>query len=130
MPQTSTGEVRTITLQAAADLSGKQYHIMRVSAAGACNMASQAAHMHNLGVLLNKPAASGRAAEIAVSGEVKVVAGGAITAPDLLTTNGSGRAAAAASGQAVIGIALTSALADGETIRAMIFPPYFNGNVA
>lgn len=130
MPSTSQGQVHVVTLQAAADLSAKVNHFMRVSAAGQVNVASQAAHMHNLGVLLNKPAASGRAAEVAISGEVKVVAGGAITAPDLITTNGSGRAAAAASGNAVLGLALTSALADGETIRAIVFPPYFNGNVS
>ena len=51
---------------------------------------------------------------IGIMGEMKVVAGGAITVHNAITTNGSGRAAAAASNDMLIGVALEAAGADGE----------------
>lgn len=92
MPVATSGLFETITLEALADLSGKQYHIMRVAGAGQCNLASEAVDQNVVGILQNKPAASGRAASVAVSGETKAVAGAAITAGDFVTTNEIGRA--------------------------------------
>lgn len=117
------GRLETITLQAAADLSAKQYHVMRASAAAACNQASDAVNQGVIGVLQNKPI-SGAFATLGIFGKTKIVAGGAITVNALITTNSSGRAAAAASGQMVIGRALEASGADGQVITALVGMPW------
>ena len=128
MPSTSYGDQIRISLQAAASLTAHRHHIVRISAANQCNVASNAVGQTTIGVLQNHPAAN-RPAEIAILGETKIVVGAAVTAPDYISTNGSGRAIAALSGTAVIGMALTTATTDGEIIRAVIFPPFFTGNL-
>lgn len=123
------GQYLTFTAKAAADLKDEQYHIMRASTwrtgiPNEVNIASNAAATSALGaigVLMNNPD-SGQAASIAYLGEVKVVAGGAITAGVLITNNSSGRATAAVSGDILVGRALEAAGANGETIRALIQP--------
>ena len=113
----------TETYQAAADLSARQFHLVRQSAANVCNQASDAQGSSIIGVLQNKPAAAGRFATVAMLGISKVVAGGSLTQGDIITTNGSGRAATVRSGDMAVGRALTAAGADGDIISALIFPP-------
>lgn len=109
-------------IQAAADLSGKQYHIVRLSGVGLTNQASDATASSVAGVLQNKPT-SGKQAAIAYAGVSKVVAGGSVTANDIVTSNSSGRAATVASGQMAIGRALDTASTDGDVISVLLFPP-------
>ena len=116
------GKVETLTLEAAADLDTKQYHIVRASGANLCNQASEAVNSGVVGVLQNKPK-SGEFATIGYAGKAKVVAGGALTVNALITTNSSGRAAAVASGQMAIGRVLDTAGADGDVVTALLFPP-------
>ena len=115
-------ELTALALEAAADLSGKQYHIVRASAAGKTNQASEAVHSSMFGVLQNKPQ-SGETATVAYAGPSKVVAGGAVTANAFVTCNGSGRAADVASGQMTIGRALEAATTDGEVISVLLQSP-------
>lgn len=119
------GRLMTRSAKAAADLGNQQYHFVRAPAAGTVNVASEAAGGANdlIGVLQNKPNTD-QAATIAYFGESKIVAGGALTANTFITTNGSGRAAAASSGDMAAGLVLEAAGADGEVVRAQIFPPY------
>lgn len=112
----------TNTLEAAANLSAVQYHIMRVSAANKCNISSQATDSDMCGVLLNKPQ-SGEAASIAYSGRGRAVAGAAITAGDHLTCNGSGRAITVTSGSMALAQALEAAGADGQLIDIVQYYP-------
>ena len=112
----------TNTLEAAANLSALQYHIMRISAANKCNVSSQATDSDMCGILLNKPQ-SGEGASIAYSGRGKVVAGGAVTAGDHITCNGSGRAATVTSGQVALGQALETSGADGQIIDIVQYYP-------
>jgi ribosomal protein S8E len=117
------GQLLTISAQAGEDLRAKQYHIVRLSAADQVAQATNAASSTGIfGVIQNKPA-SLEAATVAVFGETKIVAGGAITAGVMITTNASGRATAATSGQMVLGRAMVAAASDGEVIRALIHPP-------
>jgi len=116
------GDLDTFTLKAAADLSAKRYHIMRASAEGYCNMASHSTNSTMIGVLINDPQANGHAT-IAYEGKSKVVAGAAVSANAFITTNGSGRAVAVASGGMACGRALQAASADGEVITCQLFPP-------
>ena len=75
-----------------------------------------------LGVLQNKPKV-GEAMEIAQEGLSKVVAGGALTANAIFTTNGSGRAAAVTSGDFAVGRILEASGSDGDVVTAQLFFP-------
>ena len=112
----------TLAEEAAVDLSGKQYHFVRYSAANKVNQASEAVHSSMAGVLQNKPK-SGDHAEFAILGRTKITAGGALTVNDMITTNGSGRAAKVASGQMAGGRVLEASGADGDVVSALLFPP-------
>lgn len=120
--------VHAISGIAADDLRTKQYHLLRQTAAGpTVNVASrttaqQTAQTDVVGVLLNKPN-SGQAASVAVVGECKVVAGAAITQGVPVTTNQSGRAITAASGDWRIGTAQETSANDGEVIRVLLAAP-------
>lgn len=117
-----SSNLSTLVGLAAGDLSANQYEIMRISDATTnpptINVASEAVSVQMLGVLANKPAAANRHATIVTDGEkFKVRAGGAISSAGLfLTTNGSGRAAAATSGQMVFGRLLEVATANGDIV--------------
>ncbi len=111
-----------LAVEAAADLSAKQYGVMRLSGADLCNQASEAINSGVVGVLQNKPQ-SGEYATIAYSGKSKVVAGGALTVNDIITSNSSGKAAKVASGQMAFGRVLEAAGADGDVVTALLFPP-------
>lgn len=118
-------DLETRTYTAAADLSGKQYHFIRVSAVGAVNQASEAANLNVRGVLQNKPQ-SGEFATIAIRGKTKCYAGAAIAQDALVTTNGSGRATTILSGTngVITGRAVTAAGADGDIISIELQDPY------
>jgi hypothetical protein len=116
------GTQETLTLEANADLSAKQYTFMKYVATEKADLATSATGTELLGVLQNKPQ-SGEFATVAYAGLSKLVAGGAITAGAILTTNTSGRAAAVASGQVGAARAISAAGADGEVITALLFPP-------
>lgn len=75
-----------------------------------------------LGVMQNNPRING-AASIKAAGPSKVVAGGALTAGVIFTTNASGRAAAVTSGGIAIGRILETAGADGDIVSALLFHP-------
>jgi hypothetical protein len=112
----------SVNLEAAADLSGKQWHLVRQSAANICNQASDNTNSALAGVLMNKPNAAGRFASVAVLGISKVVAGAAITQGAILTHDASGRAITVVSGAMAFGRALAAAGAGGDIISAEIFP--------
>lgn len=119
------GRVEQITYQANADLSNKQYHIMRLAAAGVVDVASSSAAGSQstiAGVLINKPRINLGAA-VGIRGESKVVAGAAIAAGAPLTSNGSGRAITANSGDFTLGVAQEAAGVDGDLIRCLLRIP-------
>lgn len=78
------GEYSVIALAAGADLSAAQYKAIAVG--GTIAATSEAA----IGILQNKPAASGRGASVAWHGHIKAYAGAAISAgaPVMVTTSG------------------------------------------
>lgn len=118
------GRRMSFSAKANADLTGKQYHIVRFAGANLVDQASHAAAAFSVGavgVLQNKPN-SDEAAEVAYFGESKVTAGAAVTAGRMITTNSSGRAINASSGEIIVGRALDAAGADGEFFRALLFP--------
>jgi len=126
---TGGGDYFTLSAKANADLSAKQYHFVRWAAADTVDQASHSAAQDFAGVLQNKPSASGRGSTVMFAGETKITAGGSLTVNDLIAANGSGRAAAAGSGDMIVGRVLETASADGDVVR-MLLMPFFNGNVS
>ena len=120
----SMGEVMGFSARGDTDFTNLRYHLVRLTGLNAINISSEAAGNDPatlIGVAQTN-AVSGRAIKVGYQGESKVVAGGSITVGRWITTNGSGRAAAAGSGDNVIGQALEAPGADGDVFRALIFP--------
>lgn len=127
--------ISTITLEAGADLSAKQFTFVKANSSGQA-VAAAAAGEPVVGVLQNKPSAAGRDASIAVGGVCKVSANEAISEGDLIATSADGQAAVATKstvdtsdtgaasdpvvGSYVIGIALTSASAADEIVSVLL----------
>jgi hypothetical protein len=108
-----------VTLEAGGDLSAGQLLFVDVAADGQVDVVASAG-ADAIGVLQNDPAAAGRAASVAVLGVSKVVAGAAVTAGARVQSDASGRAIAAATGDVVLGRALTAASAAGEVIEVLL----------
>ena len=78
---------------AAADLSAKQYFIVKQTTETAGNITTAATDVP-LGVLQNKPT-SGQVMEVAIAGNCKVKLGGTVAVNDPLVSDGNGKAIAA-----------------------------------
>lgn len=115
----TTQEQFCITLEAGQDLSAKQFYFVTVAADGQIDPTGDG--VNATGVLQNDPAAAGRAAEVAIIGQTKVVAGGSVSAGDAVASTATGTAVTAATGDIVLGTALDDA-ASGETFR-IVFQP-------
>tara|TARA_R110002020_G_scaffold64898_3_gene171764 strand:+ start:2549 stop:2947 length:399 start_codon:yes stop_codon:yes gene_type:complete len=112
----------TSTLTAEADLSAKQYFILKQGAADlGCDLSN--ATTQPLGVLTNKPT-SGQAASVVHCGVTQVSAGAAITRGALLKVDANGQVVTAAIGSGntfcTIGKALQSASGANSVITALI----------
>jgi hypothetical protein len=114
------GDVETITgLESGNDFTNDKYTIVNLSAANTVVRATNATSRALFGVVINDPS-SAQAATVAVRGVVKIRAAGSVTAAVLITTDSSGRATAAVSGDLVIGRALEAAGAAGENITCYL----------
>ena len=91
------------------------YTFVMGAAAGRMQLATVATSTSLLGVVITDPD-SGQNGTVQFDGITKVRAGGSVTLYDQITTNASGRATAAASGDVVMGMALEAAGADNEII--------------
>lgn len=114
------------TVKAGNDLRTFQYRFMRASAGNTidCASAPNLRVTDVVGVLLNKPN-SGEHATLAHRGVTKIKAGAAINVNELVTTNASGKATAATSGDLVAGMALTAAGAADEVIDMLLSMPAY-----
>jgi hypothetical protein len=86
-------QIKLTGLKAGADLSAKQYHFVKLNASNqviACNGVTD----KPIGVLQNKPSASGQAAEVCVIGETKISSDAALAAGDSIGPSADGQAAA------------------------------------
>lgn len=86
-----------LTREAAADLSTKQFTFVKLNSSGQAAAVSGTTD-DPIGVLQNDPSAAGRAAEIMVAGVSEVIAGGALTPGNIVSTDASGRAVAVTPG--------------------------------
>lgn len=121
--------ILSITRKADADLSTKQYFLMKATAAGGCDL-NATLNGPVLGVLTNDPA-SGKAAAVQVAGVARVVAGAAFAVGDPIKSDAAGKAIKQ-TGEAVgvqvhvIGMALEAAAADGDQVEILIRPHVVN----
>lgn len=109
------------TLEAAADLSAKQYYIVDCTAAKKVNLAGDGAVC--IGVLENEPE-SGEAASVRIYGIAQVSAGAAISAGALVASDANGQAVTATTGEFSIGVALEAAGAQNDIIAIKLSTAY------
>lgn len=120
------GPQQCVTLEAAADQSGKQFYILAMSAnktAAVCSGVTD----KPIGVQQDKPVASaGAAISVCYQGYTKILAGGTVAAGDKIGTDGNGKAVAYVAGtdttKYLIGICVVGG-ASGELIEAIIDCP-------
>lgn len=101
-------------LNAGADLSTKQYYVVKVNTSGAIILGA-ATTDRPLGVLQNNPT-SGKTASVMTSGVTKAIAGAAIAAGAQVSCNASGQVITAVTTSYSIGTALVAAAALGDVI--------------
>src|SRR5262245_33051402 len=96
----------------------QQYLIVQASGTGYGGLATSKTQVL-IGVSQNLPS-SGEFLGVCPLGRSRIVAGAAVTAGSRITSNGSGRAIAAGSGDSIIGVMIDAAAADGDTVEAWI----------
>lgn len=111
-----------ITLPAGADLSTKQYYLVKVNTSGQAVVCSGATD-RPIGVLQNNPVSGGEASVLVVGG-TKIVASASLDEGVLIGTNASGKADAKTPGtdttEYVIGTVILAAGADNEIATAVV----------
>lgn len=107
-------------LAAAADLSTHQYKFVKLTAAEKVNLADTLGEPV-VGVLQNKPAGDGHAAEVAIDGSVtKVLSGALVVAGTYVTTDATARAVTAGATENRVGLAITGAGAAGQLLTVLL----------
>lgn len=109
---------QVVSLPANADLSTKRYYIVDINSSGKVVTQSSAGG-RAVGVLNNKPSAADEAAAVQIGGVAKVILGGTVTAGDNVQSDANGKGITAASGDSVLGIALTSGVS-GDIVNVLI----------
>ncbi len=122
-------KVNSVAYTAAADLSSAQYRVVSMNTSGEVNTQADG-NAPPLGILLNKPAAQGAGAEVAIEGsDIKLEAGAAINEGELVVAVTGGRGSAiggTASGTTwVVGICTQAASGSGA-IAGVLVRPYFH----
>jgi len=116
-------QIKLGNLTAAADLSTKQYHFVKLTSATEVNVCTNIADVP-IGVLQNTPT-SGQAAEICIFGITKVVADGVLAAGNIIGTSADSQADAITRGSdttvTVMGHAIEVAAA-GNTVTMFLNP--------
>jgi len=110
--------IKSVSLEAASDLSTHQFKFVVQGSGGQVALVASNGGDAD-GVLLNKPDAAGRAAEVAVGGIAKVIAAGTITRGGKVSSTAAGLAQAAASTHHVLGRAMTS-VAVNELVEVLL----------
>lgn len=101
--------LQTRSYPAGSDLSASQYCFVKIT--GGQLAVASAGSGDAVGILQDKPTASGRAGAFAYGGTSKVLAGGTFSAGDAITSDSSGRAVSVQSGDDTLG----KAMADGSS---------------
>lgn len=111
--------VQTISLISGANYATSQYLFVAIASDGEIDPVGTAG-LPAAGVLYNAPNAKGVAAEVAISGVVKVKAGAAFNPGVLVMSSAAGKAVTATSGNRILGTAVTTAAADGDIVSVLL----------
>jgi len=116
-------QIKFGNLTAAADLSAKQFHFVKLASATTVNVCDDVADVP-IGILQNTPT-SGQAAEVCIFGISKVVADGNLAAGNIIGTSADSQADAITRGSdttvTVMGIAVEAGAA-GQTVTMFLNP--------
>lgn len=118
--------------EAAANLSAKQYYVMKISASQKVNICGDGES--GVGILQNDPEL-GQEASLMISGISPAIYGGTVAANDNLASDASGRLVTAAAGKNVIAVAVEAGLVNEIHPVALVhkgpgfFPAGVQGNV-
>ena len=110
----------TVSLPANGDLSANQFKAVDINSSGNVVLASSAGQ-RVIGVQQNKPSAAGQGTAVAVAGITKMLSSGTIAAGALVTTTNAGLAVTAASGNFILGRAVTGASAN-DVFEVLLMP--------
>lgn len=110
--------VLDLSLEAEADLSAKQFHLIKLDSSGKVALAGSAERA--IGVLQNNPS-TGEAAQVRVLGVSKVVSGYSFGVGTVLASDASGKAITSSSAKP-IGIALEAATAANQIVSVLVIP--------
>ena len=115
--------VSDVTFEAAGDLSTKQFHFVKLTAANTVDVCAALTDVP-CGVLQNKPSAAGRPAVVRMLGISKVSADTTISAGNLIGTSGDGQAdpktVSTDATHYVVGVALEDAGAADVVVKCSI----------
>lgn len=112
---------KCVTMLAESDLSASQFHFVTLN--GNARIALTGDGGHADGVLQDKPAAQGRAAQVMVGpGFTKVVAGAVTTAGGNVGSDSTGRAVDTITGDASLGKFMQAAGAAGDVVTILFQP--------
>lgn len=119
--------LEVLSFDAAGDLSLQQYKLVELDGNGRVAVAN-AATDNVLGVLLNNPAALGRAAEVGMltGGKLKAFAGAAVAIGAVLSIDATGRLVTGVATNRRVGLALTASSAAGQMVE---FTPLGAGQI-
>jgi hypothetical protein len=112
--------LKSVTFEAAGDLSAKQYHFVDINAAKRVAAVAVLGAMAD-GVLQDTPDAAGRAACVAIGGKTKIVFGGTVAAGADIAASAAGAAVTAVAGNIILGTCAEGGSAGH--IGSMIFQP-------
>jgi hypothetical protein len=113
-------DVLDISLLVTADLSAYQYHFVMLSADNTVTVCTHATNDNPIGVLQNKPTASGQVARVRVMGVSRVMAGGVIAYGNKIGNDADGHGIAKTVDKTkFVGVALDSA-ASGELATVFV----------
>jgi hypothetical protein len=111
-------QLKCLSMLAAADLSTKQFYLVKVSAASTVNLAGNGEAA--IGVLQDKPAAAARACTVGYEGVTKCVAGAPVAAGSFVSADAAGKAVNPASGEQIVGVAVTAAAGANEVFEVLL----------
>ena len=116
-----TRRVCSVSYPAQGDLSGSQFCIVAMTAEGRI-VVNEGMATANLGILLNKPTATGQAARVAIDGSVvKMIASAAINENAFVAAQVGGHGSATTtSNQYYVGRALSAAAGTGELFEVLV----------
>lgn len=111
--------LKCITLEAGGNMSSDQYKFVSLATDGQIDLTGDGALAD--GVLQDKPAAAGRAAQVAIGGQTKILLGATLAPGADVASSSTGVAVAATSSEIVLGTIVEGG--DSGEIGSMIFHP-------